>query len=208
MKRCWVLPLLDSLKLMTSDSVVMILFEFLLPRAHKMYYDGFVWRTNLYDKHMVSSSSLCKNKEVLAKNGGGNRSYSSVVSVVCHSRRRHLSAICVGLGYLQSVTLPPWFWEICLPLIQLPILSTWPLILFESNAAKFQSCVADMFKRKSFCSLYIPWFSVSVLIYTHIIFSVSCQWCGIHYDPPSTDRFLSISAHYLGSWSRDSFLVP
>ena len=117
---------------------------------------------------MVSSSSLCKNKEVLTRNGGGNGSYSSVVSAICHSWTWHLSIVRVGLGYLHSVTLPPWVWEIHLPLIRLPIFSTWPLILFESNAAKFQSRVADMFKRKSF-SIFQPLIICSILIHYHLI---------------------------------------
>ena len=49
----------------------MMLLEFLLLRAHKMYEVGFVHRKKLYDKHMLSYSSLCKNKEVLTRNGGG-----------------------------------------------------------------------------------------------------------------------------------------
>ena len=148
-----------------------------------------------------------KIKRYLLEMVGEIGSYSSVVSTVCHSWTWHLSIVCFGLGYLHPVTLPPWVWEIHLPLIRLKILSTWPVILFESNASKFQSRVADMFKIKSFCSLYIPWSSISVLIYTHITSSVSCRWCGIHYDPPSMDHFLSTSTHYSRSRSRDSFLV-
>ena len=139
---------------------------------------------------------------------GENGSYSSFVLAVCHSWTWHLFSVRIGLGNLHFVTLPPWFWEICLPLIRLPILSIWPLILFDSNAVKFQNHFGNMFKSKSFYILYIPWSFVSVLINTHIKFFVLCRWCGIHYDPPSLDRFMSTSAHYLGSWSRDSFLVP
>ena len=51
-----------------------------------------------------------------------NGSYSSVVLAVCHSWTWHLSTVRVRLGYLHSVTFPPWVWEIRLPLIRLRIL--------------------------------------------------------------------------------------
>jgi hypothetical protein len=34
--------------------------------------EGLIRRMSLQFKHMLSSSSLCKNKEVLTRNGGGN----------------------------------------------------------------------------------------------------------------------------------------
>ena len=110
MKRCWVLLLSDLLKLMTSDPVLMTLLEFLLLRARKMYYVGFVWRKNLHRKHMLSPSRLfSKIIGVLATNGGGkwNQYHICVGSISL----LNMALICIrvelGTSHLV-ICLPPW----------------------------------------------------------------------------------------------------
>lgn len=86
--------------------------------------------------------------------------------------------------------------------------------IFESNVAKLQSRVDDMFNRScayKFNILYPIWTSLlqSWITLTKITKSfVSCQWCGKHYDPRSMDHFLSTSAHYAGRWSWNSLSTP
>jgi len=65
---------------------------------------------NLYAKHMVSSSSLCKNKEVLTRNSGEKVKVKHILY------RQHVALehdtylfLVLGLGYPHLVTCPSKF---------------------------------------------------------------------------------------------------
>jgi hypothetical protein len=60
--------------------------EPLLLRVRQTYSEGLVRRMSLHYKHMLSSSNLCENKEVLAINGGGKNWERIVSKLVFHEK--------------------------------------------------------------------------------------------------------------------------
>ena len=92
---------------------------------------------NLYDKHMVSSSILWKNKEVLARNGGGkwNHYYSHVGSMSL----LNMALVCIRVGLGTShlfFHLPLWVWVIPFDLSSALCLVLMTSDLLMSNTAK------------------------------------------------------------------------
>ena len=90
---------------------------------------------------MVSSSSLCKNKEVLARNGGENGTNIIVMSAVCRSWTWHLSAFVSGWGHLISffTYLRGFGWSL-LTSHSLFASSSWPLIYWFQIMPNSLSC--------------------------------------------------------------------
>ena len=68
---------------------------------------------NVYDKNMASSSSLCKTKEVLARNGGEkwNQYHRHVGSMLLLNMALVSSRVRLGTSHL-IICLPPWVWVI------------------------------------------------------------------------------------------------
>ena len=151
-----------------------------------MYYDGFARRADLYDKYMVSSSSLCTNKEVLAINGGEklNQHHCRVGSMSLLNMA--LVCIRVGLGTSHLIFhLPPWVWVIPFDLSSTLWLIIMTSDLLMSNTAK--STVVP-----AICSREVDLYKYQPSSDSHTIHkkktscsSVSCWWCGKHYGPPS-----------------------
>ena len=142
-----------------------------------MYWDGFARRADLYDNHMVSSSSLCKNKDVLTKHGGETGTNIIVVSAVCHSWTWRLSAFVSGWGYLISfLHLPPWVWVIPFDLSSALCLITMTSDLLMSDNAK--STVVP-----PICSREVDLFKVSTFLW-------------FSYDPDSQKHYVPLSHVY------------
>ena len=133
-----------------------------------MYYDGFVRRTNLYYKHMVSSSSLCKNKEVLTRNGGGKWDQHH-----CHVGSMSLlnmALVCirVGLGTFHHVFhLPPWVWVILFDLSFALCLVILTFDLLMSNTTKLTVVPFICSREVDLCKKKIQPSSDSRLILIH-----------------------------------------
>ena len=159
---------------------------------------------------MVSSSSLCKNKEVLARNGGENGTNIIVVSAVCRSWTRHLSAFVSGWGYLISFStcLRGFGWSILTSHL-LFALSSWPLIFWCQILPNPLSC--HWYVQEKLTSTKFQPCSDSHLILIHkdimFLYLMLMMWETLW---PTFDQghFLSTSTHYPGSWSIDSLLVP
>ena len=106
---------------------------------------------NLYDKHMVSSSSLrLKIKSYSQEIVGGN-GRNHISCILCE--RQHVTLehdtylnLMSSLGHPHFVTCLPGFRESIFLSFDY-ILSTWLLILFWVKFCKLQIIVADMFKR-------------------------------------------------------------
>ena len=152
---------------------------------------------NLYDKHMVSSSSLCKNKEVLSRNGGEkwNHHHCRVGSMSL------LNMALVGLGTSHLVFhLPPWVWVILFDLsssLCLVAMTSDPLM---SNTAKSTVVPPICSREVDLCKFQPSSDSHMILIHQEIMFLclVSMMWETLW---PTFDQgyFLSTSAHYPGS---------
>ena len=151
-----------------------------------MYYDGFARRADLYDKYMVSSSSLCKNKEVLTEMVGKNGTII-VVSAVCRSWTWNLSAFVLGWGHLIS------FLHFASAGLDNPF---WPLIcslprhhdLWSIDVKYCQNHYLCLYMLKRSWPLQIStflWFSYDPDSQKTLCFFVSCWWCGKQYGPPS-----------------------
>ena len=142
-------------------------------------------RKNLYDKHMLSPSSLFpKIIGILSRNGGGKWNQFSVMSAVCRSWTWHLSKIHVGLGTSHFITFAS------MGLVNL----FWPLIFcfprhhdlrpLDVKYCQFQCCVADMFKRSLPLQFSTSlWLSVGPVSSSYS--SISYRWWGKNYGPPS-----------------------
>ena len=156
---------------------------------------------------MVSSSSLCKNKEVLTEMVGEKwnhrrcrRQYVALEHGTClHSCR-------VGEISSHCFSLPPWVWVIPFDLSSAHCLVTMTFDPLTSNTAK-SAVVPSICSREVGLCKYQP-SSVSHMILIHnknIMFLclVSMMWESLW---PTFDQghFLSTSTHYPGSWSRDS----
>ena len=89
-------------------------------RFIKHTFEGLIQRMRLYYKHMLSSSSLHKNKEVLARNGGGKLGKKCVsvfvlVAVIValehdtplHHYIRDEKSICLSFNHPQVHILGP-----------------------------------------------------------------------------------------------------
>ena len=116
---------------------------------------------------MVSSSSLCKNKEVLARNGGGKmeptslscRQYVALEHGTClHSCR-------VGDISSRCFTLLPWVWVISFDLSSVHCLVTMTFDPLMSNTAK-STVVSFMCSREVGLCKYQP-SSVSHMVSIH-----------------------------------------
>ena len=150
---------------------------------------------------MVSSSSLCKNKEVLTINGGGkwyqHHCHVSSMSLL----NMALVCICVGLGTSHLVFhLLPLVWVIPFDLSSARCLVVMTFDLLMSNTAK-STVVPPICSRE--VDLYIFQTSSNshlILIHKDIMFLclVSMMWETLW---PTFDQghFLSTSAHYPGS---------
>jgi len=157
-------------------------------------------------KHMLSPSSLLKITGVLARNGGEN---GTMIIVVCRSWTWHFSTFVSGWEHLISfftgfrgfgwsrfdvsstyclvtMTLIPW----C-QILPNPLSCRW-YVQEKLTSAKLKT---------SLCYLAQSWFI------TYSLCLVSMMWETLW---PTFDQghFLSTSAHYPGSWSRDSLPVP
>lgn len=168
---------------------------------------------NLYGNHMLSPSSLrFKNNGVLTRNGEV-KSESDHLLYFLKATWWHSFVACVGFWKSTLSHLPSWVWEIHFTshlIITLRQRDLWSYV--ESNVAKLQSRVADMFKRSPICSSLplihcLNFFLGPGSLYSTTSF-VSCRWWGIPYVPPLTNHFLSTSAHYIGRRSRTSLPVP
>ena len=159
---------------------------------------------------MVSSSSLCKNKEVLSRNGGENGTNIIIVSVVCRSWTWHLSAFVSGWGYLISfVHLPPWVWVILFYLSSALFLVAMTSDPLMSNSAKLTVVPFICSREVDLCRYQPCSDSHLILIHEYIMFLclMSMMWETL-WPTFNQGHFLLTSAHYPGSWSRDSLLVP
>ena len=134
---------------------------------------------------MVSSSSLCKNKEVLARNGGENGTNILVVSAVCRSWTWHLSAFVLGWGYLISFStcLHGFGWSLLTSHL-LFALSSWPLIFWCQILPNPLSCRQYVQEKLTSADFKLPLILIWSWFTKTLCSSVSCRWCGKHYGPP------------------------
>ena len=154
---------------------------------------------------MVSSSSLCKNEEVFARNGGEkwnqHRCHVGSMSLL------NMALFCIRVGLRTShlvFYLPPWVWVILFDHSSALRLIVMTSNILMSNTAK-SSVVSPICSREvglySFSTSL--WFSIWSW-FTNIIFLclVSMMWESLW---PTFDQghFLSTSDHYPGRWSRD-----
>ena len=168
------------------------------------------------NKHMWSSSSLRKNKEVLASNGGGKFGKGiyfvfMLIGSKCRSWTWHPL-----IHHLKPV------WEIHLSLIRFNY-KVFPCVVFESMLPNHWSCHPYV-QELSIWNLYwvghlqlylhsVSAFPVSIVQLPHTLFHfqtlllISCHWWGIHQGPPVTSLVPSTSAHYPGLRLRN-LLVP
>ena len=104
---------------------------------------------------MVSSSSLCKNKEVLARNGGEKWNQNRCCVGSMSLLNMALVCICVGLGTSHLVFhLPPWVWVIPFDLSSALCLVIMTFDILMSNTAK-STVVPPICSRE----VQILWFS-------------------------------------------------
>ena len=159
---------------------------------------------------MVSSSSLCKNKEVLTRNGGEkwNQHHCRVGSMSLLNMA--LVCIRVGLGTSHPVFhLPPWVWVIPFDLSSAHCLVTMTSDPLMSNTAKTTVVPFTCSREVDLCKYRPSSDSHIILIHTNIMFLclVSMMWETL-WPTFYQGHFLSTSAHYPRRWSRDSFMVP
>ena len=132
----------------------------------------------LYDKHMLSSSSLCKNKEVLAKHGG--EKWNQYRRRVGSMSLLNMTLVCIRVSLGKSHLVfwfPPWVWVISFDhssALCHEIMTSDPLM---SNTAK-SSVVSLIYSREIFlCSFQPPSYFLLVLIHKyHIPCLVSMMW--------------------------------
>ena len=159
---------------------------------------------------MLSYSSLCNNKEVLASNSRGKMK-------IKHSLYRQR----VTLEH-DTLLLSCRVWDILTSSLALWDLgSSFCLIPFDPYCLymTFDPLVPKCYLILESFPQYVQELNPSVvytltsssnsLFHPSLYFSfVSCRWCGKYYGPSAMDYSLSTSTHYPGSWSRDSFRVP
>ena len=137
--------------------------------------------------------------EMVGKNGTN----IVVVSAVCCSWTWHLSAFMLGWGHLASL-LPSWVWVIPFDLSSALCLIIMTPDLLMSNTAKSTVVLPICSREVDLCN-FQPSSNSHLILIHNIIFHylASMMWETIW---PTFDQghFLSTSAHYLGSWSRDS----
>ena len=132
------------------------------------------------------------------------------MSVVCRSWTWHLSAFVSGWGNLISFFhLPPWVWVIPFDLSSALCLVIMTPDLLMSNNSKSIVVPPICSREVELCKYQPSSDSHLILIHKYIMFLclASMMWETLW---PTFDQghFLSTSAHYPGSWSRDSLLVP
>ena len=162
------------------------------------------------NKHMLSSSSLRKNKEVLARNGGGkiwerDMFVFVLIGSKCRSWTWHPLFI-IWIRFGKSICLSFMIW----------LQDSFHVVIFESMLAKIIGRVVHMFKRSvhlkalywvghlqlSFPFVGLPCVQIpnshATVSTFKLCYFISCHWWGIHQGPPVTSLFLSTSAHYPG----------
>ena len=166
------------------------------------------------NKHMWSSSSLHKNKEVLARNGGGKFGKGICFIFVsigskCRSWTWHPlfiiwsrfgKSICLSFDLLQGHSLCRLWVNAAKSLVVSSICSRAIQPLFESAICSYPFTLC----RPSLC----PKSNCYMLCFTNqTLLLISCHWWGIHQGPPVTSLVPSTSAHYPGLRLRNH-LVP
>ena len=132
------------------------------------------------------------------------------MSTVCRSWTWHLSAFVLGWGHLISVFhLPSWVWVIPFDFSLALCLVTMTSDLLMSNTAKSTVMPFICSRGVDLCKHQHSSDSHLIVIHKNTMFLclASMMWETLW---PTFDQghFLSTSAHYPGSWSRDSLLVP
>ena len=133
-----------------------------------------------------------------------------VMSAVCRSWTWHLSAFVSGWGHLISFStcLHGFGWSLFTSHL-LFSLSSWPLIFWCQILPNPLSCHRYVQEKLTSTKFQPSSNSHLILIHENIMFLclTSMTWETLW---PTFDQahFLSTSAHYPGSWSRDSLLVP
>ena len=135
---------------------------------------------------MLSSSILCKNKEVLDRNGGWK--WKLFISCVGSMSLLNMTLVwnSCRFGDIQFVNFPPWVWviyfDLSSALFHVTITSD-PVI---SNISKSRVVSLICTREVSVCSFRPPSDPLfgpdSLSSYS----SVSCRCCGKHYGPPLT----------------------
>ena len=115
-----------------------------------------------------------------------------------------------GLGKYHLISqLPPWVWVIPFDLSSALCLVTMTSDLLMSNTAKLTVVPFICSREVDLCKYQPSSDSHLIVIHKKIIFLclVSMMWETL-WPTFNQGRFLSTLAHYLGSWFRDSLLVP
>ena len=116
----------------------------------------------------------------------------------------------VGLGTSHLIfLLPPWVWVILFDLSSALCLVTMTSDPLMSKCCQIHCRAVICSREVDLCKLQPSSYSHLIVIHKHIMFLclVSMMWETLW---PTFDQghFLSTSAHYPGSWSRDSLPVP